>query len=66
MTNEKELVWAYVFLFVLGGFGAHKFYLGDSFMGFLYMLTFGLFGFGFIYDFFTLPLQVKKANGIIS
>ena len=66
MSNEKETVWAYAFLIVLGGFGAHKFYLRNYFMGFLYMFTFGLFGFGFIYDVFTLPWQVKKANEIIS
>ena len=62
MNNKKEVIWAYAFLFFLGGFGVHKFYLGNHFMGFLYMFTFGLCGLGFIYDIFTLPFQVSKAN----
>ena len=60
--EKKETFWAYAFLFFLGGFGVHKFYLGNTFMGFLYMFTAGLCGIGLIYDFFTLPFQVSSAN----
>ena len=60
--EKKETVWAYAFLFFLGFWGAHKFYLGNTFMGFLYMFTAGLCGIGLIYDFFTLPFQVSSAN----
>ena len=60
--EKKETVWAYAFLFFLGFWGAHKFYLGNTFMGFLYMFTGGLLGMGLIYDFFTLPFQVSSAN----
>lgn len=60
--EKKETVWAYAFLFFLGGLGVHKFYLGNTFMGFLYMFTAGLCGIGLIYDFFTLPFQVSNAN----
>ncbi len=60
--EKKETVWAYAFLIFLGGFGVHKFYLGNTFMGFLYMFTAGLCGIGLVYDFFTLPFQVSSAN----
>ena len=41
----------------LGFFGAHKFYEGKIGMGVLYLLTFGLFGFGWIID--TIALLFK-------
>lgn len=34
----------------LGWLGVHKFYAGKTGMGFLYLFTFGLFGFGWIID----------------
>ena len=55
---------AYV-LWFLGGFGAlgfHRFYLSKFGTGLLYFLTGGLFYVGAIYDFFTLPMQVRDAN----
>ena len=43
--------WVAFFLcFFLGFFGAHKFYEGKAGMGLLYLLTVGLFGFGWIVD----------------
>jgi len=55
---------AYV-LWLVSGFGVlgfHRFYLGKIPSGLLWMFTFGLFGFGALYDFFTLPRQVREAN----
>jgi hypothetical protein len=52
-------------LFFIGGFGAlglHRFYLRKIGTGVLYALTGGLAGIGCIYDFFTLPMQVRDAN----
>lgn len=52
-------------LWFLSGFGAlgfHRFYLGKIATGFLWMFTGGLFPFGLIYDFVTLPSQVREAN----
>jgi len=52
-------------LWVLSGFGAlgfHRLYLGKIPTGILWMCTGGLFAVGSIYDFFTLPRQVKEAN----
>ena len=52
-------------LWLLSGFGAlgfHRFYLGKIPTGLLWMFTGGLGMFGSIYDFFTLPGQVRDAN----
>jgi TM2 domain-containing membrane protein YozV len=53
---------AYLWWLFLGGFGAHKFYLGRPGMGVLYLFTFGLLWVGLIWDLFTLPAQVRLAN----
>jgi TM2 domain-containing membrane protein YozV len=37
-ANGKSRIAAALFAFFLGGFGAHKFYLGQIGMGFLYLL----------------------------
>jgi hypothetical protein len=53
------------FLWLISGFGAlglHRFYLGKFGTGLLYLLTGGLAGIGGIYDFFTLPMQVRERN----
>ena len=52
-------------LWLASGFGAlgfHRFYLGKIPTGILWMCTGGLGMFGSIYDFFTLPNQVREAN----
>jgi len=41
----------------LGFFGAHKFYEGKGGMGVLYLLTFGLFGIGWLIDCIVLLLK---------
>lgn len=53
------LLW---FLSGFGIFGFHRFYLGKIPTGILWMCTGGLLGIGTIYDFFTLPGQVREAN----
>jgi hypothetical protein len=52
-------------LWFLSGFGVlgfHRFYLGKPLTGVLWAFTGGFFVLGAIYDFFTLPQQVKEAN----
>ena len=47
--------WVAFFLCLfLGFFGGHKFYEGRVGMGIVYLLTFGLFGFGWLADCFIL------------
>ena len=45
-----------------GALGLHRFYLGKFPTGVLWALTGGLGMVGSIYDFFTLPSQVREAN----
>jgi predicted transcriptional regulator len=52
-------------LWLLSGFGAlgfHRFYLGKVPTGLLWMFTGGLGMLGSVYDFLTLPGQVREAN----
>jgi TM2 domain-containing membrane protein YozV len=50
-------------LLAFGGIvGFHRFYLGKIATGVLYLLTFGLFGIGLLYDFFTLNDQIDMEN----
>lgn len=53
---------AWLLLTFLGVLGLHRFYLGKWGTGLIYLLTFGLFGIGIIYDFLTLNSQISERN----
>lgn len=53
---------AWVLLTFLGLFGIHRFYLGKWITGLLYLCTAGLFGLGYLYDFWTLNSQISEVN----
>lgn len=53
---------AWIFLGFLGLFGVHRFYMGKYFTGFLYLISGGLFGIGYMYDLWTLNQQVDEVN----
>ena len=60
--KEKETWVAYLLWFFLGLAGVHKFYLGKTGWGILYILTGGLFLVGWLIDIFTIPSQVRRTN----
>ncbi len=53
---------AWILLTFLGLLGIHRFYLGKWFTGILYLCTAGLFGIGYIYDYWTLNDQITLVN----
>jgi len=61
----KSKTTAYLLWFFFGLIGIHKFYLGKTGMGILYIFTAGLFSIGWIVDLFTLGKQVDKYNAAL-
>ena len=53
---------AWILLTFLGLFGVHRMYMGKWLTGILYLLTVGLFGLGYLYDYWTLNGQVDELN----
>lgn len=54
---------AWILLTFLGLFGIHRLYMGKWLSGIIYLLTGGIFGLGYIYDFWTLNDQISLLNG---
>jgi TM2 domain-containing membrane protein YozV len=53
---------AWILLTFLGLFGVHRMYMGKWLTGVLYLLTCGLLGVGYIYDYWTLNDQLSELN----
>ena len=53
---------AWLLLTFLGVLGIHRMYLGKWITGILYLLTGGLLGLGYLYDYWTLNDQVALIN----
>ena len=53
---------AWLLLTFLGIFGIHRFYMGKWITGVLYLISAGIFGFGILYDFWTLNDQITIVN----
>jgi TM2 domain-containing membrane protein YozV len=60
--GEIDFNIAWLLLTFLGLFGIHRMYMGKWLTGAVYLLTFGLFGIGYIYDFWTLNEQISLIN----
>ncbi len=52
VTKKKSVM--FLLCFFLGVFGVHRFYVGKTLTGFLYLFTFGLMGIGWIFDLFRI------------
>jgi TM2 domain-containing membrane protein YozV len=61
-TGRIDYSIAWLLLTFLGAFGIHRFYQGKIGTGLLYLCTFGLLGFGILYDFLTLNDQIDEQN----
>lgn len=55
---------AWILLTFLGFFGIHRFYMGKWLTGILYLMTGGLLGIGYLYDYCTLNEQISSQNQI--
>jgi TM2 domain-containing membrane protein YozV len=59
---DYSLAWILQTFPLFGLIGLHRFYLGKWGTGILYLLTAGVFGIGWIYDFLTLNSQIDERN----
>jgi TM2 domain-containing membrane protein YozV len=59
-SEDKTIIWL-LFIF-LGGYGAHRFYLGGKHTrwGIIYLLTFGFCGIGWWVDLFKLSKWIEE------
>ncbi len=53
---------AWLLLTFLGLFGVHRMYMGKWVTGILYLLSAGLLGLGYLYDYWTLNGQIDQLN----
>lgn len=60
MQRSHSLAIGYL-AWLFGVFGAHRFYYGKSISGIIWLFTFGLFGIGWILDFFLIPSMEDEA-----
>jgi TM2 domain-containing membrane protein YozV len=54
----------WILLTFLGLFGIHRFYMGKWGSGIIYLLTAGILGLGYLYDYWTLNTQIAEVNGM--
>jgi TM2 domain-containing membrane protein YozV len=61
-AGPKDYSVAWLLLTFLGLLGLHRFYLGKWVTGLLYLVSAGLFGLGYLYDYWTLNRQIDEIN----
>ena len=62
MSGPLNYSVAWLLLVFLGYLGLHRFYMGKWLTGILYLVSFGCFGIGILYDFWTLNGQLDELN----
>ena len=62
VPGEVNYTIAWVLLTFLGVFGLHRFYMRKWGTGLIYLISFGLFFIGVIYDYWTLNEQISAKN----
>lgn len=60
--GDLDYTITWILLTFLGLLGIHRFYMGKWLSGFVYLLTGGIFGFGYLYDLWTLNDQISLIN----
>lgn len=64
-VSTKSKIVALILCIFFGYFGAHKFYVGKIGMGIIYLLTIGIFGFGWIIDIILILFgEFKDSNNL--
>ncbi len=63
IEGDKDYSLTWVLLLFGGVFGFHRMYMEKWISGIIYLFTFGLFGLGILYDFWTLNSQIDEING---
>jgi len=61
-TGRYDYTVAWILLTFLGMLGFHRFYMGKFITGLIWLITGGLFFFGWLYDFCTLNNQIDELN----
>lgn len=61
-AGRTDYTVAWILLTFLGLLGVHRMYMGKWISAIIFLLTLGVFGIGYLYDFCTLNRQISEIN----